>query len=146
MSRSSRTGWLAVVVSLSFSAAFVVRVALARQWDPVHSVVQAVRAAREPARTVGATSPLTDRPQSAAETSVPQRIFDGSKTTVIERPATEVLEKHSGPIANGTSNPTVAPGLVRWHPSFAAACKAAEQSGKSVLLFQLLGRLDQEFC
>jgi hypothetical protein len=46
------------------------------------------------------------------------------------------------PLASGT----VAPGLVRWHADFASACAAAERSGKPVLLFQLLGRLDDELC
>ncbi|MBK8099982.1 MAG: hypothetical protein IPK26_23000 [Planctomycetes bacterium] len=40
----------------------------------------------------------------------------------------------------------VEPGLVRWHGDFAAARAAATRSGKPVLLFQLLGRLDEEFC
>ena len=40
----------------------------------------------------------------------------------------------------------VKPGLVAWHPSFEAAVEAAGKSGKPVLLFQLLGRLDEEFC
>jgi hypothetical protein len=40
----------------------------------------------------------------------------------------------------------VAPGLVRWHPDFARACAAARESGKPVLLFQLLGQLDDELC
>lgn len=44
------------------------------------------------------------------------------------------------------SNPAVAPGKVRWHPSFAAAQAAAVRSGKPVLLFQMMGRLDQRFC
>lgn len=35
---------------------------------------------------------------------------------------------------------------VRWHGSFAAATEAAAKSGKPVLLFQLLGRLDDAFC
>ncbi len=35
---------------------------------------------------------------------------------------------------------------VRWHDSFAAAVEAAKSSGKPVLLFQLLGRLDDAFC
>lgn len=43
-------------------------------------------------------------------------------------------------------NPTVAPGKVNWHPSFAAACEASKKSGKPVLLFQLLGHLDKQFC
>ena len=49
--------------------------------------------------------------------------------------------------ANTVSDPErVEPGLVRWHADFAAARAAATRSGKPVLLFQLLGRLDEEFC
>ena len=40
----------------------------------------------------------------------------------------------------------VAPGLVAWHPDFRSACAAARRSTKPVLLFQLLGRLDDELC
>jgi len=40
----------------------------------------------------------------------------------------------------------VEPGLVRWHADFASACAAARRSGRPVLLFQLLGRLDDELC
>ena len=40
----------------------------------------------------------------------------------------------------------VKPGLVHWHADFAAAKRAAAKSGRPVLLFQLLGRLDEEFC
>jgi hypothetical protein len=43
-------------------------------------------------------------------------------------------------------NPRVEPGKVHWHPDFATACQAAAQSGKPVLLFQMMGRLDQKFC
>jgi len=42
-------------------------------------------------------------------------------------------------------NPWVEPGKVKWHKSFADARKAAENSGKPVLLFQMMGRLDQQF-
>lgn len=41
-----------------------------------------------------------------------------------------------------THSPRVQPGQVRWHDNFEAACTASKQSGKPVLLFQLLGRLD----
>jgi hypothetical protein len=44
------------------------------------------------------------------------------------------------------ANPKVKPGDVKWHPSFAEACKAAEKSGKPVLLFQMMGKLDDQFC
>jgi hypothetical protein len=43
-------------------------------------------------------------------------------------------------------NPKVEPGKVKWHPDFATACKAAEKSGKPVLLFQMMGKLDDQFC
>ena len=43
-------------------------------------------------------------------------------------------------------NPKVEPGTVRWHNDFEAACAASRKSGKPVLLFQLMGRLDDRFC
>jgi hypothetical protein len=53
----------------------------------------------------------------------------------------------SSPTAAGEpANPRTRPGLVRWHEDFAAACAAARRSGKPVLLFQMMGRLDQKFC
>ncbi len=42
--------------------------------------------------------------------------------------------------------PRRAPGLVAWHDSREAAINAARQSGKPVMLFQLLGDLDRGFC
>jgi hypothetical protein len=43
-------------------------------------------------------------------------------------------------------NPRVEPGLVRWHPTFADAQAAARTSGRPVLLFHMMGRLDRQFC
>ena len=43
-------------------------------------------------------------------------------------------------------NPTVAPGLVKWHKSVAEAQAAARVSGKPVLLFHMMGQLDKQFC
>lgn len=48
-------------------------------------------------------------------------------------------------VASDSENPKVEPGKVNWHVDFAAACEASQQSGKPVLLFQLLGQLDQRF-
>lgn len=42
-------------------------------------------------------------------------------------------------------NPPVEPEKVKWHKTFADAQAAAVQSGKPVLLFQMMGRLDQQF-
>ena len=44
------------------------------------------------------------------------------------------------------TNPRVDPGRVRWHANFAAACEASRVSGKPVLLFHMMGRLDERFC
>jgi hypothetical protein len=43
-------------------------------------------------------------------------------------------------------NPKVAPGKVTWHKDFAEACAASGKSGKPVLLFQMMGKLDDQFC
>lgn len=61
----------------------------------------------------------------------------------IERPAQAVAAR-TAPAAE--DNPRVAPGKVNWHASFEAACEASKKSGKPVLLFQLLGHLDKQFC
>lgn len=44
------------------------------------------------------------------------------------------------------ASPKAEPGKVRWHRDFAAACAAAGKSRKPVLLFQLMGKLDDRFC
>lgn len=43
-------------------------------------------------------------------------------------------------------NPKVAPGLVKWHTSFADAQAASQKSRKPVLLFHMMGQLDKQFC
>ncbi len=50
-----------------------------------------------------------------------------------------------GNIRGDEENPLCEPGQVNWHESFETACATARDSGKPVLLFQLLGRLDQRF-
>jgi hypothetical protein len=50
------------------------------------------------------------------------------------------------PAKDGFVNPKVAPGKVNWHADFDAACKAAAKTGKPVLLFQMMGKLDDQFC
>ena len=42
-------------------------------------------------------------------------------------------------------NPKVEPGKVRWHRDFDKAVAVAGKSRKPVLLFQLIGRLDERF-
>jgi hypothetical protein len=68
----------------------------------------------------------------------------------IEMPTKRILAKQTDAAAVKTAdtfvNPKVLPGKVRWHKDFDAACQAAKKSGKPVLLFQMMGRLDERFC
>jgi hypothetical protein len=75
------------------------------------------------------------------------RRLDRTKRLAVEKP-TELLVKAaaSARAAANPANPKVEPGKVKWHPSFAAACAAAKKSGKPVLLFQMMGKLDDQFC
>ena len=87
-----------------------------------------------------------------------QRVVEMAKAKAAEKPAdladrkkkeieakTEtVLKAGSAPSAD--DNPKVVPGKVQWHPTFDAACAAAAKSGKPVLLFQMMGQLDLQFC
>jgi hypothetical protein len=45
-----------------------------------------------------------------------------------------------------SKNRKVPPGYVQWHADFQSASSASQKSGKPVLLFQLMGRLDEELC
>ena len=69
---------------------------------------------------------------------------------VIESPAKDILAKQTNtatvPSGEPFVNPKVQPGKVRWHKTFADACAAAQKSGKPVLLFQMMGKLDERFC
>jgi hypothetical protein len=74
---------------------------------------------------------------------------DITKTVRIEKPASTILAHNTaGVTATGKEfvNPRVQPGRVRWHPSLESACEAAKKSGKPVLLFQMMGKLDDQFC
>jgi hypothetical protein len=79
---------------------------------------------------------------------VPSPRLDVGKTVEIE-PALKTVVKTATAPADAAStfvNPKVQPGKVRWHPSFAAACEASKKSRKPVMLFQLMGKLDDQFC
>jgi hypothetical protein len=56
--------------------------------------------------------------------------------------STKNRSTNSVPIANKN----VLPGLVTWRKDFATACSLSQRSGKPVLLFQMMGKLDDEFC
>jgi hypothetical protein len=79
-------------------------------------------------------------PQGKADAK-PRR--DVGKGTV-EAPTERVVAARTA--ATDSANPKVEPGLVHWHQTFAAACAAARKSGKPVLLFHMMGKLDDQFC
>ena len=89
-------------------------------------------AAERPAKTVRVDATKVVR----IETSIERLVVAGSGTTA--RPGQ--------PGKTAFRNPKVEPGKVRWHKNFEAACAAARKSGKPVLLFQLMGKLDDRFC
>jgi len=74
---------------------------------------------------------------------------DITKTLRIEKPTGTILAHNTASVlASGKEfvNPKVLPGKVHWHPSLAETCAAAKKSGKPVLLFQMMGKLDDQFC
>ena len=64
-------------------------------------------------------------------------------SSLAEKPTGETSAKADPSVR---ANPYVRPGLVNWHTDFDIACAISRKSGKPVLLFQMLGELDQKFC
>ena len=58
----------------------------------------------------------------------------------------EMLVTASSTTSGDFVNVKVEPGKVKWHATFDAACAAVRRSGKPVLLFQMMGKLDDQFC
>ena len=79
----------------------------------------------------------------ATTATAQQRHADIGKRAV-EQPIKRSLRGPKAPAA-GHGAP-VAPGRVAWHRDFRTARTAARRSKKPVMLFQLLGRLDDRFC
>ena len=101
---------------------------------PVKSLVAAsVLVAATAAGVLLVVSSMAQAQQRAARA-------DGTKNDVIEAPVRNLVK------AAGDANPKVEPGKVTWHATFATACAAAKKSGKPVVLFQMMGKLDDQFC
>ena len=71
----------------------------------------------------------------------------------IEQPAEQLVSTAATPSSTPTTPPVekvgppaARPGKVTWHKDFPTACRASRESGKPVLLFQLMGKLDEVFC
>ena len=103
-------------------------------------------AVADPSKTV-AIEPATKTLLRASATPAPAArpaSSDPTKVKAVEPRVKAVVAELSAPAAS--DNPKVEPGKVHWHPSFAAACVAAQKSGKPVLLFHMMGKLDDQFC
>lgn len=64
------------------------------------------------------------------ETVSPAKSVDSNKPSLKPQPTNEKVE----------------PGKVRWHKAVQTAMDASKRTGKPVLLFQMMGRLDDRFC
>jgi hypothetical protein len=78
-----------------------------------------------------------------AKTPTPARPADLGKRD-IEGPAENLVATKTA--AADAGNPKVQPGKVRWHANLETACKAAAKSAKPVLVFHMMGKLDDRFC
>jgi hypothetical protein len=82
----------------------------------------------------------------AAAAAAAAKAAGGRGKGAIELGPKEVLAATTPATRDGFVNPKVEPGKVNWHRDFDAACKAAAKTGKPVLLFQMMGKLDDQFC
>src|SRR5262245_14818415 len=91
-------------------------------------------------------------PYATAAPAAPNAYLKGAAAVIspkskIENPTKAMVARNaSTPPAASADNPKVPPGKVAWRNSFAVACAAAEQSKKPVLLFHMMGKLDDQFC
>ncbi|HUE72209.1 MAG TPA: hypothetical protein VMP01_15100 [Pirellulaceae bacterium] len=135
------------------------------------ALVTSAAVAQEPAepRADVAKGRVVERPTEilVAELSVPVDLAaetapeakpaaaDRTKRAVIE-PAAEAIVRGTQPpdaaaaeestaATVADDNPRVEPGKVQWHDGVDAAITAAKSSGKPILVFHLLGELDQRF-
>ena len=92
------------------------------------------------------------KPQWAPLLAVPKSPVPHVSKGSIEVPIETALARRTAPAPGAVAslaadaNPRVTPVKVRWHATFAAACAAAKKSGKPVFLFQMMGKLDEQFC
>lgn len=92
---------------------------------------------------IGAKKHLAKLPATETEQK-----FDITKL-LIENPVKNLakfeLMEEQFELMNASENQACQPGLVQWHKDLETARAASETSGKPILLFQLLGNLDQRF-
>lgn len=75
-----------------------------------------------------------------------QRKQKGASSGSVELSTRNVIQDTGARNSDTRAGVKVAAGKVAWQPDFDTACKRASESGKPVLLFQMMGKLDDEFC
>jgi hypothetical protein len=108
--------------------AFVQPKTVDRTKDIVEAIPKAVLAVK--------SSPISAPEKARA------RVFAPKKK--IEAPTERLVANNSS--GGEFRNPKVKPGNVNWRADFDTACNASRTSGKPVLLFQMMGNLDDRFC
>lgn len=96
---------------------------------------------------------LFDKFKQPAETSKARSVVAPDSVAVPVPPPAELRLKAPAKAVGSSQKPAlknrnekVEPGKVRWHKMIQTAMDASKQSGKPVLLFQMMGRLDDRFC
>lgn len=89
---------------------------------------------------------------AALAQDAPQEEPPDLRKTLTERPAEDLLRRSGAretpapATSAGASKVPVEPGRVAWRRDRDAAREAARASGRPVLVFQMLGDLDDEYC
>lgn len=96
---------------------------------------------------------LFDKFKQPAEASKARSVVAPGSVVVPVPPAAELHLKAPAKTVGSSQKPSlknrnekVEPGKVRWHKMIQTAMDASKQSGKPVLLFQMMGHLDDRFC
>lgn len=97
--------------------------------------------------------PMVLPPAPAGSVPIAKRSIPDVSKMGIERPLKTLMREVPKPAslkeiedkASADSN-KVQPGLVTWHKDFASAKDASAKSGKPVLMFHMMGQLDDRFC
>ena len=71
-------------------------------------------------------------------------VEDASKMA-IEMPLERLVADTAANEADNVDNPYTQPGLVEWHADLETARLASKESGRPVMVFHLMGPLDQRF-
>jgi hypothetical protein len=74
------------------------------------------------------------------------KIERGPHQVLAQAQAAQLAKALAAQAKAAQDNPKVEPGKVKWHADLATACKAATASGKPVLIFYMMGKLDDKFC